>query len=188
MNSNSNSASLLARLTHNNNNNNNNKIILDNNNNQSHHHLPTEISISINNPGLPSGVIVSSNAVNSMGIMNNNSPSLISTSDTQSLNLNNNTIIQGGGKLLLPGSTSSNNSTLPHINGMANNNNMSNIMPLDNRNLGQSENEKVYYLIVDLMSPTTREGALLELSKKREQWDDLALVLWHSFGKPPLQI
>lgn len=48
---------------------------------------------------------------------------------------------------------------------------------------GQSENEKVYYLIVDLMSPTTREGALLELSKKREQWDDLALVLWHSFGK-----
>lgn len=48
---------------------------------------------------------------------------------------------------------------------------------------GQSENEKVYYLIVDLMSPTTREGALLELSKKREQWDDLALVLWHSFGE-----
>lgn len=47
---------------------------------------------------------------------------------------------------------------------------------------GQSENEKVYYLIVDLMSPNTREGALLELSKKREQWDDLALVLWHSFG------
>ncbi len=52
----------------------------------------------------------------------------------------------------------------------------------------QSENEKVYYLIVDLMSPTTREGALLELSKKREQWDDLALVLWHSFGKPTLAL
>ena len=46
----------------------------------------------------------------------------------------------------------------------------------------QSENEKVYYLIVDLMNPDTREAALLELSKKREQWDDLALVLWHSFG------
>jgi CCR4-NOT transcription complex subunit 9 len=38
---------------------------------------------------------------------------------------------------------------------------------------------------VDLMSPTTREAALLELSKKREQWDDLALVLWHSFGVQP---
>ena len=46
----------------------------------------------------------------------------------------------------------------------------------------QSENDKVYWLIVELLSPQTREAALLELSKKREQWDDLALVLWHSFG------
>jgi len=45
-----------------------------------------------------------------------------------------------------------------------------------------TENEKVYWLIVDLMNSETREAALLELSKKREQWDDLALVLWHSFG------
>ncbi|KAH8929666.1 Rcd1-domain-containing protein [Atractiella rhizophila] len=47
---------------------------------------------------------------------------------------------------------------------------------------GNAENEAVYYLIVDLMDPNTRESALLELSKKREQYDDLALVLWHSFG------
>ncbi|KAH9471532.1 hypothetical protein Pst134EA_005426 [Puccinia striiformis f. sp. tritici] len=46
----------------------------------------------------------------------------------------------------------------------------------------QPENEKIHYLIVDLLNPLTRESALLELSKKREQWDDLALVLWHSFG------
>ncbi|GAA99385.1 uncharacterized protein L969DRAFT_93844 [Mixia osmundae IAM 14324] len=46
----------------------------------------------------------------------------------------------------------------------------------------RTENEAVYYLIVDLMARDTRELALLELSKKREQWDDLALVLWHSFG------
>lgn len=45
-----------------------------------------------------------------------------------------------------------------------------------------NENDKVYWLIVELLSPQTREAALLELSKKREQWDDLALVLWHSFG------
>ncbi|CAO1615065.1 unnamed protein product [Sympodiomycopsis kandeliae] len=31
-------------------------------------------------------------------------------------------------------------------------------------------------------SETRRETALLELSKKREQYEDLALVLWHSFG------
>jgi CCR4-NOT transcription complex subunit 9 len=46
-----------------------------------------------------------------------------------------------------------------------------------------SENEQVYALIVDLLDHGTRETALLELSKKREQWDDLALVLWHSFGR-----
>ena len=45
------------------------------------------------------------------------------------------------------------------------------------------EDEKIYSLVIDLMDPNTREGALLELSKKREQYDDLALVLWHSFGE-----
>lgn len=53
--------------------------------------------------------------------------------------------------------------------------------PLQASNI--TENEKVYLLIAELCSPVTREGALLELSKKREQWDDLALVLWHSFGQ-----
>lgn len=45
------------------------------------------------------------------------------------------------------------------------------------------EDGKIYNLVIDLMDPGSREGALLELSKKREQYDDLALVLWHSFGK-----
>lgn len=45
-----------------------------------------------------------------------------------------------------------------------------------------SENDKVYLLVAELCNPEAREGALLELSKKREQFDDLALVLWHSFG------
>ena len=44
------------------------------------------------------------------------------------------------------------------------------------------EEAKIYQLVMDLMDPSRREGALLELSKKREQYDDLALVLWHSFG------
>lgn len=38
-------------------------------------------------------------------------------------------------------------------------------------------------LIRELLNSKTREGALQELSKKREMYDDLALVLWHSFGK-----
>jgi len=37
-------------------------------------------------------------------------------------------------------------------------------------------------LVVDLNNPAMRETALLELSKKREQFPDLAVYLWHSFG------
>src|SRR5271170_3330682 len=36
-----------------------------------------------------------------------------------------------------------------------------------------------------LKGPEGREKALLELSRKREQYDDLALILWHSFGILP---
>ena len=44
------------------------------------------------------------------------------------------------------------------------------------------EEGKLFALVIDLMDPNTRETALLELSKKREQYDDLAMILWHSFG------
>lgn len=49
--------------------------------------------------------------------------------------------------------------------------------------MSADEDSKIYNLVIDLMDPNSREGALLELSKKREQYDELALVLWHSFGK-----
>ena len=39
-----------------------------------------------------------------------------------------------------------------------------------------------------LKGPEGREKALLELSRKREQYDDLALILWHSFGIPSLLV
>ncbi|KAI8053731.1 hypothetical protein BDF22DRAFT_619708 [Syncephalis plumigaleata] len=48
--------------------------------------------------------------------------------------------------------------------------------------LSQADEEKIYQLILDLANPTLREQALLELSKKREQFDDLALILWHAYG------
>lgn len=37
-------------------------------------------------------------------------------------------------------------------------------------------------LVIDLINPATRENALLELSKKRESFPELASYLWHSFG------
>lgn len=37
-------------------------------------------------------------------------------------------------------------------------------------------------LVLDLTNPVTRENALLELSKKRESFPELAPFLWHSFG------
>lgn len=44
------------------------------------------------------------------------------------------------------------------------------------------ENRRVLQWVADLMEPSRRETALMELSKKREQVPELALVLWHSFG------
>ncbi|RDA96264.1 hypothetical protein CP533_1784 [Ophiocordyceps camponoti-saundersi (nom. inval.)] len=44
------------------------------------------------------------------------------------------------------------------------------------------ENRRTMAFIADLLNENTREAALLELSKKREQVPELALILWHSFG------
>ncbi|KAL4910683.1 cell differentiation family, Rcd1-like-domain-containing protein [Aspergillus multicolor] len=44
------------------------------------------------------------------------------------------------------------------------------------------ENRKVFMWVAELLDPTRRESALMELSKKREQVPELALVIWHSFG------
>lgn len=140
-------------------------------------HLPLSISQSINNPGLPSGVIVSSAAVNAMnGLGSDRQQQGGALSRSETPGLPNGAGGPGGsgqpgqgGKLLLQGGLPLATSSLIQpgsVHGAQ----------------AQSENEKVYYLIVDLMNPATREAALLELSKKREQWDDLALVLWHSFG------
>lgn len=40
----------------------------------------------------------------------------------------------------------------------------------------------VEQLVLDLADPATRENALLDLSKKRENFPELAPYLWHSFG------
>ena len=45
------------------------------------------------------------------------------------------------------------------------------------------DNRKVLEWIAQVLNANTREAALLELSKKREQVPELALILWHSFGR-----
>lgn len=45
------------------------------------------------------------------------------------------------------------------------------------------ENRRVLEWIAQVLNANTREAALLELSKKREQVPELALILWHSFGR-----
>ncbi|BAM40188.1 cell differentiation protein [Theileria orientalis strain Shintoku] len=40
----------------------------------------------------------------------------------------------------------------------------------------------LHQLILDLSVPEKREYALIELSKQRENYPDLAILLWHSFG------
>jgi CCR4-NOT transcription complex subunit 9 len=42
--------------------------------------------------------------------------------------------------------------------------------------------DDVHRLVSQLTDPEAREAALLELSKKREGFPDLALLLWHSCG------
>ncbi len=44
------------------------------------------------------------------------------------------------------------------------------------------EQEKIHQLIADVGNPALREVALVELSKRRENYEDLAPLLWHSFG------
>ena len=47
------------------------------------------------------------------------------------------------------------------------------------------ENRRVLGWVAELLNGNSRETALMELSKKREQVPELALIIWHSFGKFP---
>ncbi len=47
------------------------------------------------------------------------------------------------------------------------------------------DNRRVLGWVAELMDSNSREAALMELSKKREQVPELALIIWHSFGRAP---
>lgn len=44
------------------------------------------------------------------------------------------------------------------------------------------ESGRVIGWVAELLNGNSRETALMELSKKREQVPELALIIWHSFG------
>jgi CCR4-NOT transcription complex subunit 9 len=48
--------------------------------------------------------------------------------------------------------------------------------------VSQQQLQRLYQLVLDLTNSEKREAALLELSKKREEFPDLAPILWHTFG------
>jgi len=52
----------------------------------------------------------------------------------------------------------------------------------DSQGQTKTDEDKMTDLVYSLYTPEKREAALLELSKRREQYDCLALVLWNSFG------
>ena len=71
--------------------------------------------------------------------------------------------------------------TNPGISGMGGGEHQPSLLAAESQ--GADENRRTLGYIAQLLNPDTRETALLELSKKREQVPELALVLWHSFGK-----
>jgi len=51
-----------------------------------------------------------------------------------------------------------------------------------NINIVPDEEVVIFQLIQQLLNPITREPALLDLSKRRETYEDMAPLLWNSFG------
>lgn len=49
------------------------------------------------------------------------------------------------------------------------------------------ENRRVLGWVAELLNGSSRETALMELSKKREQVPELAMIIWHSFGEQTLE-
>ena len=52
-----------------------------------------------------------------------------------------------------------------------------------NMNQNNAQYEKIFQYILELLDPATREQALVELNKKKDTYEDLAPILWNSFGK-----
>ena len=54
--------------------------------------------------------------------------------------------------------------------------------PLNKENILKEETTKIIEWVILLKDMNQRENALIELSKKRESFPDLAIYLWYSAG------
>ncbi|KAL3756073.1 hypothetical protein ACHAWU_002652 [Discostella pseudostelligera] len=92
----------------------------------------------------------------------------------------------GGGSAILTGNNNGNNNTaLSSVvarNAPNNNNNNSIINPAMPIRPPPQPTDELHSLVLQLIDRDQREGALLELSKRRENFPDLAPILWHTVG------
>lgn len=114
-----------------------------------------------------------SDSVNANGTTTNSGPSANNTSVNAPSSTSNN--------LGTNGTTTASNADPGNVNTANNNSNNASAGASATGNKALND-EKVYRWIIELVYGPDKEQALLELGKKREYYDDLALVLWHSFG------
>ena len=72
------------------------------------------------------------------------------------------------------------NNSLSTNNNNNNNNNIANVINLNKGD--EKEMNKIVDHLINLRNADKREESLQELSKMRENFPDLALLLWHSTG------
>ncbi|CAF1221607.1 unnamed protein product [Adineta steineri] len=65
---------------------------------------------------------------------------------------------------------------------LSNNSSTNSGQPSNSANNTPVSRERIAVWITELLSSSTREAALMELSRKREKVSDLAVLLWNSFG------
>eukprot|EP01082_Thalassiosira_pseudonana_P016443 g14740.t1 g14740 contig90:285909-287330(+) len=87
---------------------------------------------------------------------------------------NNNNNDMGGGTIvnMMPNSKNNPGSA---VGPNSNNSSLTN-------NITPGSIDELHLLVLQLINPDQREGVLLELSKKRESFPDLAPILWHTYG------
>jgi len=94
----------------------------------------------------------------------------------------------GGGSAILTGNNNGNNNTAlssvvaRNASNNNNNNNNSIINPAMPIRPPPQPTDELHSLVLQLIDRDQREGALLELSKRRENFPDLAPILWHTVG------
>ncbi|CAD2094777.1 cell differentiation protein, putative [Plasmodium vinckei brucechwatti] len=142
------------------------------------------------NPNIPIAPSNNIHHINTQGNANNN----IVGSGINNYNVNGVNMHNMANNVGMANSKMNNNNNISNTNnnnvnngemGMSNNFNNAHVNPGSSIRVAPNDDEekkKIYQLIFDLCFSEKRESALLELSRKREKYHDIAPVLWNSFG------